>query len=110
MTGSGRERAGSRGGDVCTVSNIPKLDVKSCRSGFPACYPDHISRGFGENGHIAFNDPGVADLNYPLPIKCVALGEASGVNKSARAISMAGPGNETQGSFGSITAILGSDQ
>lgn len=29
--------------------------------------------GFGENGHIAFNDPGVANRNDPLAIKRVAL-------------------------------------
>lgn len=29
--------------------------------------------GFGENGHIAFNDPHVADFNDPLTVKRVAL-------------------------------------
>ena len=31
--------------------------------------------GFGENGHIAFNDPHVADFNDPLPIKAVEMDE-----------------------------------
>ena len=31
--------------------------------------------GFGENGHIAFNDPPVADFNDPLTVKRVALDE-----------------------------------
>jgi glucosamine-6-phosphate deaminase len=31
--------------------------------------------GIGENGHIAFNDPGVADFNDPLTVKRVALDE-----------------------------------
>jgi glucosamine-6-phosphate deaminase len=31
--------------------------------------------GFGENGHIAFNDPGVADFNDPLAVKCVTMDE-----------------------------------
>ena len=31
--------------------------------------------GIGENGHIAFNDPPVADFNDPLTIKKVALDE-----------------------------------
>ena len=31
--------------------------------------------GFGENGHIAFNDPGVADFQDPLLVKPVALDE-----------------------------------
>lgn len=29
--------------------------------------------GFGENGHIAFNDPAMANFFDPLPIKCVDL-------------------------------------
>lgn len=29
--------------------------------------------GIGENGHLAFNDPGVADFNDPQPIKVVTL-------------------------------------
>jgi glucosamine-6-phosphate deaminase len=32
--------------------------------------------GIGENGHIAFNDPPVADFNDPLTIKLVKLDEA----------------------------------
>jgi glucosamine-6-phosphate deaminase len=32
--------------------------------------------GFGENGHIAFNDPHVADFNDPAVVKKVALDEA----------------------------------
>jgi glucosamine-6-phosphate deaminase len=31
--------------------------------------------GFGENGHIAFNDPGVADFNDPLAVKRVRIDE-----------------------------------
>ena len=31
--------------------------------------------GFGENGHIAFNDPPVADFNDPLTVKRVTLDE-----------------------------------
>lgn len=33
--------------------------------------------GLGENGHIAFNDPVVADFNDPHPIKLVKLEEAT---------------------------------
>lgn len=37
-------------------------------------YPaDIVCMGIGENGHIAFNDPPVADFNDPLPIKQVTL-------------------------------------
>lgn len=32
--------------------------------------------GIGENGHIAFNDPPVADFNDPHPVKVVELDEA----------------------------------
>lgn len=32
--------------------------------------------GFGENGHIAFNDPPVADFNDPAQVKVVTLDEA----------------------------------
>lgn len=32
--------------------------------------------GIGENGHIAFNDPPVADFNDPLTVKVVTLDEA----------------------------------
>lgn len=33
--------------------------------------------GFGENGHIAFNDPPYADFNDPVWVKVVELAEAS---------------------------------
>lgn len=37
-------------------------------------YPaDIILMGIGENGHIAFNDPHVADFNDPLDVKIVSL-------------------------------------
>ena len=32
--------------------------------------------GIGENGHIAFNDPAVADFTDPLPVKVATLDEA----------------------------------
>lgn len=37
---------------------------------------DIISMGIGENGHIAFNDPPVADFADPLPVKVVELDPA----------------------------------
>lgn len=37
---------------------------------------DVVMMGVGENGHIAFNDPGVADFNDPKTIKVVDLDEA----------------------------------
>ncbi len=36
---------------------------------------DIVFMGIGENGHIAFNDPHVADFNDPKPIKEVELDE-----------------------------------
>ena len=39
-------------------------------SSFP---PDIVCAGVGENGHVAFNDPEVADFNDPLPMKVVTL-------------------------------------
>lgn len=38
--------------------------------------PDLCCLGIGENGHIAFNDPPVADFNDPHPIKIVKLDDA----------------------------------
>jgi glucosamine-6-phosphate deaminase len=41
-------------------------------------YPaDMVAMGFGENGHIAFNDPPYALFNDPALVKVVALAEAS---------------------------------
>jgi glucosamine-6-phosphate deaminase len=37
--------------------------------------------GIGENGHIAFNDPHVADFNDPLRVKSVMLDETSRVQQ-----------------------------
>lgn len=36
---------------------------------------DIVCAGIGENGHIAFNDPAVADFNDPLAVKVVTLDE-----------------------------------
>ncbi len=35
--------------------------------------PDLVFLGIGENGHLAFNDPGTADFNDPSLVKIVAL-------------------------------------
>ena len=39
------------------------------------CPPDVVCMGIGENGHIAFNDPPVADFHDPALIKPVELDE-----------------------------------
>jgi glucosamine-6-phosphate deaminase len=38
-----------------------------------AAEPQLCLMGIGENGHLAFNDPGVADFNDPLDVKVVHL-------------------------------------
>ncbi len=38
--------------------------------------PDVVFLGIGENGHLAFNDPGVADFRDPAMVKVSALDEA----------------------------------
>jgi glucosamine-6-phosphate deaminase len=38
---------------------------------------DLVAMGWGENGHIAFNDPPYADFTDPVWVKVVALAEAS---------------------------------
>ena len=39
------------------------------------CPPDIVMMGIGENGHIAFNDPPVADFDDPKKVKIVDLDE-----------------------------------
>ena len=46
------------------------LDYAKCLEENPF---DIMCLGIGENGHIAFNDPGVADFNDPLRIKLAKL-------------------------------------
>ncbi len=46
----------------------------------PACCREHpldlCCLGIGENGHLAFNDPAVADFDDPLDVKVVELDDA----------------------------------
>jgi glucosamine-6-phosphate deaminase len=39
--------------------------------------------GIGENGHLAFNDPGIADFNDPVDVKIVHLDSACRLQQSA---------------------------
>lgn len=41
-----------------------------------AAHPQLCLLGIGENGHLAFNDPGVADFNDPSDMKVVELDDA----------------------------------
>ena len=62
-----------------SVNLIPALDAeKGCEEYTKLLkeYPtDVVLMGIGENGHIAFNDPPVADFNDPYMIKKVTLDE-----------------------------------
>jgi len=58
------------------VHYIPAKEDAACQAygalleTFP---PDVVCMGIGENGHIAFNDPPVADFHDPKPVKIVEL-------------------------------------
>jgi glucosamine-6-phosphate deaminase len=62
------------------VPNSPDNVEQACRDyeallkGHPA---DMVALGWGENGHLAFNDPPYALFNDPVWVKVVALAEAS---------------------------------
>lgn len=42
---------------------------------------DLVLLGIGENGHIAFNDPHVADFHDPKPVKVIELDQASRIQQ-----------------------------
>ena len=51
----------------------PKAECERYAALLRAHPADLICMGIGENGHIAFNDPPVADFNDPLDVKVVEL-------------------------------------
>lgn len=57
--------------------DAPDAEAECVRYGrLLAQYPaDICCLGIGENGHIAFNDPGVADFDDPKPVKIAQLDE-----------------------------------
>ncbi len=66
--------------DFHTVNLIPaNQDAEAACSSYTKLLkdnpPDVVCMGIGENGHIAFNDPPVADFNDPKVIKPVELDE-----------------------------------
>lgn len=70
--------------DVADFANVYYIDIsaqdtdKECRrySELLSSHPiDIVVLGIGENGHIAFNDPPVADFNDPKAVKAVELDE-----------------------------------
>ena len=57
-------------------------------AGLLAAHPlDLCCLGIGENGHLAFNDPGVADFVDPLDVKVVELDPAAVPSRWARVTS-----------------------
>ncbi|HRW06342.1 MAG TPA: glucosamine-6-phosphate deaminase [Caldilineaceae bacterium] len=67
-------------GQFCPVPSQPHDVEDACRNyeallrDYPA---DLVAMGWGENGHIAFNDPPYADFNDIVWVKVIALAEAS---------------------------------
>ena len=53
-----------------------QLEIKNYEEALQAHPIDIACIGIGENGHIAFNDPGVADFKDPKLVKVVELDEA----------------------------------
>jgi len=51
----------------------PELACKDYAELLRSAGPQLCLLGIGENGHLAFNDPGVADFNDPLDMKVVHL-------------------------------------
>lgn len=64
--------------NVYTI-NACAIDAKEEEARYTALLKAHpvdiVCMGIGENGHIAFNDPGVADFNDPLTVKRAVLDE-----------------------------------
>lgn len=63
--------------DVAYIGTSPRQDETIARYDaiLAGRHVDAVFMGIGENGHIAFNDPHVADFNDPLRIKTVDLDE-----------------------------------
>lgn len=57
------------------AANLP-LEIKNYERALQAHPIDIACIGIGENGHIAFNDPAVADFKDPKLVKVVELDEA----------------------------------
>lgn len=53
----------------------PSKEAKRYEALLKSHAPDLVVMGIGENGHIAFNDPAVADFHDPLGVKIVGLDE-----------------------------------
>ena len=94
---AGRSARGSTGTSVDVVrpgagraarSRRPPIPAAECRR-YGALLADGgldlALIGIGENGHVAFNDPHVADFDDPEVVKPVAIDETSRPSRSATA-------------------------
>lgn len=54
----------------------PEKFCEEYAAALKAAHPQVCLLGIGENGHLAFNDPGVANFNDPRDMKIVALDDA----------------------------------
>ena len=58
---------------IDSAATDPAAEAARYAAQIAACPPDIVVMGIGENGHIAFNDPPVADFHDPLLAKPVEL-------------------------------------
>jgi glucosamine-6-phosphate deaminase len=72
---------------------VPRQACQQYTEKLHAADPQLCLLGIGENGHLAFNDPPVADFNDPLNVKIVQLDEACRIQQVA------------EGWFGSIDKV-----
>lgn len=68
-----------RPGEIALIdgSAEPEREAARYAAALTAEPIDVVCLGIGENGHLAFNDPGVADFDDPLVMKVVELDETS---------------------------------
>ena len=59
--------------EIDGTASDPEQACKQYAALLRAANPQLCLLGIGENGHLAFNDPGVADFNDPLDVKVVQL-------------------------------------
>jgi glucosamine-6-phosphate deaminase len=58
-------------------ANTVEAEIRRYSALLAAAPIDIVCLGIGENGHLAFNDPGVADFHDPQLVKAVALDDTS---------------------------------
>ncbi|MGN0479002.1 MAG: glucosamine-6-phosphate deaminase [Hominenteromicrobium sp.] len=60
---------------IDSQADDPEAECRRYAALLGAAHIDIVCMGIGENAHIAFNDPGEADFDDPLPVKVVHLDE-----------------------------------